>query len=224
MLFVVCQWHVSVNAGQNEVANRERGICVGDKTLWLRSRYIKKKRLYLFYRACDYATILCDRQAYVKRIETMKRSILVLLALWGILGIHTSVRAQNLVIGSRVSELKTSEYLHGTLQKDRPMLIEFFYSASEPCRDRLPELNKLAGDYAGKIDVLVLANEDRDRIIPLLKGENYAFAVALDDAGKTFNAYGVRFVPFSVLLDAKGPVLWFGHSARLTIPDLEQAL
>jgi thiol-disulfide isomerase/thioredoxin len=154
----------------------------------------------------------------------MKRSILVLLALWGILGIHSSVQAQNLVIGSRVSELKTSEYLHGTLQKDRPMLIEFFYSASEPCRDRLPELNKLAGDYAGKIDVLVLANEDRDRIIPLLKGENYAFAVALDDAGKTFNAYGVRFVPFSVLLDAKGRVLWFGHSARLTIVDLEQAL
>ena len=144
----------------------------------------------------------------------MKRSILVLLALWGILGIHSSVQAQNLVIGSRVSELK----------KDRPMLIEFFYSASEPCRDRLPELNKLAGDYAGKIDVLVLANEDRDRIIPLLKGENYAFAVALDDAGKTFNAYGVRFVPFSVLLDAKGRVLWFGHSARLTIVDLEQAL
>ena len=96
----------------------------------------------MFYRACDHATILCDRQAYVKRIETMKRSILVLLALWGILGIHTSVQAQNLVIGSRVSELKTSEYLHGTLQKDRPMLIEFFYSASEPCRDRLPELNK----------------------------------------------------------------------------------
>ena len=154
----------------------------------------------------------------------MKRSILVLLALWGILGIHSSVQAQNLVIGSRVSELKMSEYLHGTLQKDRPMLIEFFYSASEPCRDRLPELNKLAGDYAGKIDVLVLANEDRDRIIPLLKGENYAFAVALDDAGKTFNAYGVRFVPFSVLLDTKGRVLWFGHSARLTIGDLEQAL
>ena len=96
----------------------------------------------------------------------MKRSILVLLALWGILGIHSSVQAQNLVIGSRVSELKTSEYLHGTLQKDRPMLIEFFYSASEPCRDRLPELNKLAGDYAGKIDVLVLRTKTEIGLFP----------------------------------------------------------
>lgn len=48
MLFVVCQWHVSVNAGQNEVANKERGICVGDKTLWLRSRYIKRKGYICF--------------------------------------------------------------------------------------------------------------------------------------------------------------------------------
>lgn len=154
----------------------------------------------------------------------MKRFLLMLLTVWGFLGIHTAVQAQNLVIGSRVSEVKASEYLQGAPTKDRPLLIEFFYSASEPCRNRLAELNKLAGNYVGRIDVLVLANEDRERIIPLLQGEDYAFAVALDDAGKTFHAYGVRFVPFSVLLDAKGRVLWFGHSARLTIVDLEQAL
>lgn len=154
----------------------------------------------------------------------MKRFLLMLLAVWGFLEIQTAVQAQNLVIGSRVSEVKISEYLLGAPQKDRPLLIEFFYSASEPCRERLPELNKLAGDYKGRIDVLVLANDDRDRMLSLLQGEHYAFAAALDDAGKTFKAYGVRFVPFSVLLDAKGRVLWFGHSARLTVDDLEQAL
>ena len=113
----------------------------------------------------------------------MKRFLLMLLAVWGFLEIQTAVQAQNLVIGSRVSEVKISEYLLGAPQKDRPLLIEFFYSASEPCRERLPELNKLAGDYKGRIDVLVLANDDRDRMLSLLQGEHYAFAAALDDAG-----------------------------------------
>ena len=48
--------------------------------------------------------------------------------------------------------------------------------------------------------------------------------MALDDEGKTFDAYGVKFVPFSVLLDAKGRVLWFGNSSRLTSQDLDGLL
>ena len=46
-----------------------------------------------------------------KRMETMKRFLLMLLAVWGFLEIQTAVQAQNLVIGSRVSEVKISEYL-----------------------------------------------------------------------------------------------------------------
>ena len=82
----------------------------------------------------------------------------------------------------------------------------------------------LARRQAGKVSVVLLSREGADKIVPLFEGTNYAFAVALDDEGKTFDAYGVKFVPFSVLLDAKGRVLWFGNSSRLTSQDLDGLL
>ena len=98
------------------------------------------------------------------------------------------------------------------------------FSASEPSRKRIPVLDDLARRQAGKVSVVLLSREGADKIVPLFEGTNYAFAVALDDEGKTFDAYGVKFVPFSVLLDAKGRVLWFGNSSRLTSQDLDGLL
>ena len=136
-----------------------------------------------------------------------------------------ALRAQNLVIGARVADLKVSEYVVGQQPDDnRPVLVEFFFSASEPSRKRIPVLDDLARRQAGKVSVVLLSREGADKIVPLFEGTNYAFAVALDDEGKTFDAYGVKFVPFSVLLDAKGRVWWFGNSARRTSQDLDGLL
>ena len=85
------------------------------------------------------------------------------------------------------------------LPEDRPLLIEFFYSPSQPSRDRLPVLNEMAKAYDGRVTVLVLARESRDRI-------------------------EVQYVPFSVLMDAKGRVSWFGNSAELTPSMIETEL
>lgn len=136
-----------------------------------------------------------------------------------------ALRAQNLVIGARVADLKVSEYVVGQQPDDnRPVLVEFFFSASEPSRKRISVLDDLARRQAGKVSVVLLSREGADKIVPLFEGTNYAFAVALDDEGKTFDAYGVKFVPFSVLFDAKGRVLWFGNSSRLTSQDLDGLL
>ena len=117
------------------------------------------------------------------------------------------------------------EYVVGQQPDDnRPVLVEFFFSASEPSRKRIPVLDDLARRQAGKVSVVLLSREGADKIVPLFEGTNYAFAVALDDEGKTFDAYGVKFVPFSVLLDAKGRVLWFGNSSRLTSQELDGLL
>lgn len=56
-----------------------------------------------------------------------------------------ALRAQNLVIGARVADLKVSEYVVGQQPDDnRPVLVEFFFSASEPSRKRIPVLDDLA--------------------------------------------------------------------------------
>lgn len=133
--------------------------------------------------------------------------------------------AQRLVIGQRPADVKIKEYVLGNvLPEDRPVLIEFFYSPSKPSRDRLPVLNEMAKAYEGKVTVLVLARESRDRIEPLVADKGYVFTVALDEEGKTFDGFEVEYVPFSVLMDAKGRVSWFGNSAQLTQSVVETEL
>ena len=145
-----------------------------------------------------------------------------LVVLFGSLSVAS---AQRLVIGQRPADLKIKEYVLGTaLPEDRPLLIEFFYSPSQPSRDRLPVLNEMAKAYDGRVTVLVLARESRDRIEPLVLDKGYVFTVALDEEGKTFNGFEVQYVPFSVLMDAKGRVSWFGNSAELTPSMIETEL
>lgn len=142
--------------------------------------------------------------------------------LWGCLSMAS---AQRLVIGQRPADVRIKEYVLGeVLQEDRPVLIEFFYSLSQPSRDRLPVLNEMAKKYAGQVTVLVLARESRERIEPLVADKGYVFTVALDEDGKTFGGFDVQYVPFSVLMDAKGRVSWFGNSAQLTTSMIETEL
>ena len=47
---------------------------------------------------------------------------------------------------------------------------------------------------------------------------------ALDDGNRTFAAYGVQFVPFAVLFDARGRVVWFGNSSKFGDAELQREL
>lgn len=137
----------------------------------------------------------------------------------------SAASAQRLVIGQRPADIKVKEYvLGGEAPDDRPLLIEFFYSPSQPGRDHLPVLNELAKAYEGKVSVLLLARESREKIEPLVVGKGYVFAVALDEDGKTFSGFDAQYVPFSVLLDAKGRVGWFGNSTQLSAPMIRSTL
>lgn len=133
--------------------------------------------------------------------------------------------AQKLVIGQRAADLRVSRYLAGSeAPSGEPLLIEFFYSPSQPCRDRLAPLNALANEFRGRLSVLLLAREEASAVEPLITGKGYAFSVGLDGEGKTFAGFDVQYVPFSVLLDGKGRVCWFGNSSRLSAQTLRSAL
>lgn len=152
----------------------------------------------------------------------IRKIVIGFVVAWGSLSMAS---AQRLVIGQRPADVKIKEYVLGdVLPENRPVLIEFFYSPSKPSRDRLPVLNEMAKAYEGKVTVLVLARESRDRIEPLVTDKGYVFTVALDEEGKTFDGFEVEYVPFSVLMDAKGRVSWFGNSAQLTQSVIETEL
>ena len=145
----------------------------------------------------------------------------------GILLLGASVSpAQNLITGEKAPELKTGEWLSkgNYTGSGKATVIEFFFSRSEPSMKRLSVLDGFVRSYGDSVGVVLLAREPREQVGEAVNGKGYGFGVALDDNGKTFDAYGVQFVPFAVLYDAKGKILWFGNSSKFGNDELERAM
>ncbi len=151
----------------------------------------------------------------------MKKIIIALLAS---IVLFDFASAQTIITGEKTPELKVSQWLNSNkIRSDTPTLLEFFVSQSIPSQKRLPILDALAKQYKGGLNIIIISKENQNKIMPLLNGKDYSFAVAIDDEGKTFSNYGVQFVPFSVLTDAKGKVVWFGNSCHLTNDIIQRA-
>ena len=127
-------------------------------------------------------------------------------------------KAQRLIIGERAPELRISQWLGEIRPADehKARLVEFFHSSNKICLERLQVLDELAQKYGNSLEVIVFAKEPSTKIIEVVQPAERKFATALDDAGRTFTLYGVRFVPFTVLTDSRGRVVWFGNPSSLT--------
>lgn len=155
-------------------------------------------------------------------ISNMKRYIVILMAF--IVGASATAAAQKLVIGQRAPEFKAAAWLTEKPAGDKAQLLVFYHSSSKPATDQLGGLDGLAKKYAGKLNVTVLARETEEKVRPLVLDCPRNYYVALDDNGKTFSNFGVQYIPFSVLADARGQVLWFGNPAQLDGKTLESLL
>ena len=137
----------------------------------------------------------------------------------------SGVKAQQLINGEKAPELKLSEWISkNQLQSGKPTLIEFFVSRSDLSMKRLPTVDDFARNYGKKLNVVVIGCETKDKIQSVMDGKGYAVAVAVDNEHKTFTAYGAQFVPYGVLLDARGKVLWFGNSSKFGAEELKKTL
>ncbi|MDR2935736.1 MAG: thioredoxin family protein [Rikenellaceae bacterium] len=136
-----------------------------------------------------------------------------------------NLQAQRLMIGEKAPDVKIAKWIGGSQPSGgKAQLVDFFHSTNDQCVASLSKLDALARQYSGKINFVIVGREDESKLSPLAVGKNYAFFFGLDDNGKTFTAYNVRFVPFSVLLDNRGQVVWMGNPSGLTDAILDDAV
>ena len=135
-----------------------------------------------------------------------------------------AAQAQRLVIGEKAPELRIAEWVDGkAAAAGKARLIDFFHSSNAQSIGNLEKLNTLAGTYGEKLNIIVVSQEGMEKFQPFVSGKDYAFYAGLDEGGKTFSAYGVRFVPFAALVDARGRLVWTGNIANLTDDTLQKA-
>lgn len=123
---------------------------------------------------------------------------------------------QRLVIGEKAPELKIMQWVGDKPEEGRrARLIEFFQAGGAPSVERLPKLWSIAKQYHSTLTVILVSKDSEESLKAVLPSYP-PFFTGIDGSGATFSAYSVKFVPFSVLTDDRGRILWFGNSASLT--------
>lgn len=153
----------------------------------------------------------------------MKRGILCMIVL---LLAAVGGNAQKLIIGEKAPEIKVVEWLGGKAPVivGKAMFVDFFHSSNPQCVTSLDKINALHKSYGTKMNFIILSKEGMDKMISVVNGKGYGFFVGIDEGGKTFSGYDVRFVPFSVLIDTRGRLVWTGNVTTLSDDIVEKAM
>ena len=92
--------------------------------------------------------------------------------------------------------------------KGKVVLIDFWAQWCEPCKKELPQLDRLAKEYAAKGVVIVAVNIDKQRenAERMVKQLGVSLPVLLDPAGSVAGSYDLPKMPTSFVVDKKGIV------------------
>lgn len=70
---------------------------------------------------------------------------------------------------------------------------------------------------------MVVAQESEEKVAAILRPYvSQRIGVGFDASGRSFANFGVAYLPFGVLTDAKNRALWMGNSLQLTPAFIEK--
>lgn len=87
----------------------------------------------------------------------------------------------------------------------KPLFLNFWATWCGPCVSEMASIEKIAQQYAGKINFLALSNETPAQIRTYLKKNNFTFQFAKLDV--SYLDVFVVALPTTLLIDAKGNVV-----------------
>ena len=151
----------------------------------------------------------------------MKKMLLIWLLAAGFAS--AGATAQNIALGERVPELKIQTWLDNRQPEPAPTTyIEFFHSTNPACKTSLERLKEITGKSGTKLRVIVVTKEDAAKVTPLLRPYLSKRIGAALGTEKAFTAFGVTYVPFGVLTDARNRAMWMGNSLQFNEKLIEQ--
>lgn len=94
----------------------------------------------------------------------------------------------------------------------KPIVVNFWASWCGPCTGELPAFEKLYREYGDEIEFMMVnmtdgAQETKNSAMRFLVNSEYTFPVYLDIDMEAATAYGIYFIPQTVLIDEEGKVV-----------------
>lgn len=109
--------------------------------------------------------------------------------------------------------------------RGKVVVLEFGATWCEVCRMSIPHLNDLSKRFGGDSVVFVLLSNESPQVVAQFLTENGLHpAVGCDTTGQTYDAYDIRRIPRTFLIDANGVVSWYGHPNSITADVLTRYL
>ena len=115
------------------------------------------------------------------------------------------------------------------LPKDKPLLINFWATWCDPCREEFPDLVKFNNEYKGKIDFLTVSLDEPEEIattvpkfLSAMKADMPAYLLDTEDESAVISSVSKDWrggMPFTALYDPKGGLAYF-REGKVVLDDL----
>ncbi|HEY3068314.1 MAG TPA: TlpA disulfide reductase family protein [Methylomirabilota bacterium] len=111
-------------------------------------------------------------------------------------------------------------------QRGRVVFINFWATWCPPCREEMPSMERLYQQHrdTGFVMVAVAADTNAKSVPAFVKEQKLTFAIALDPQLEVANAYGVRALPSSFIVDKNGELVALALGPRAWDTDAAHSL
>ena len=135
-----------------------------------------------------------------------------------------NVMGKQSLIGQTAPELDIEKYLQApegekslSALKGKVVVLEFWATWCAPCVAEIPHLNQLSEEFRDKqVQFISVTDEGEDVIAPFLKRQEMKSWIGLDTDRSAFEAYGVRRIPRTFLINQEGIIAASLHPVGLS--------
>lgn len=111
-----------------------------------------------------------------------------------------------------LKDMKNKTHSLNELVEGQVTLINFWATYCVPCRKEMKHLNRINKTYADQnVQVIGISIDDSrtvGRVKSMVKSQKLEYTVLLDTEQKLYKNFNTTAMPFSILVDAQGKILW----------------